>query len=38
MEAIINLFDIPREDSASSLKDSYLDLDYSVIHRAAGLA
>ena len=26
--------DIPREDSAISLKDSYLELDFSVTHRA----
>ena len=26
--------DIPRQDSAISLKDSYLDLDFSVTHRA----
>ena len=26
--------DIPREDTAISLKDSYLELDFSVTHRA----
>ena len=26
--------DIPREDSAISLKDSYLELDFNVTHRA----
>ena len=29
--------DIPREDSAISLKDSYLELDFSVIHRVGAL-
>ena len=29
--------DIPREDSAISLKDSYLKLDFSVTHRAGAL-
>ena len=29
------LFDIRREDSAISLKDSYLELDFNVTHRAA---
>ena len=30
--------DIPREDSASSLKDSYLDSDFNVTHRASAHA
>ena len=30
--------DIPREDCAISLKDSYLELDFIVIHRASAHA
>ena len=30
--------DIPREDSAISLKDSYLELQFKVTHRAGGHA
>ena len=30
--------DIPREDSAISLKDGYLDLNLNVTHRAGGYA
>ena len=30
--------DIPREDSAISLKDSYLELDFNITHRAGGHA
>ena len=31
-------FDVPREDSAISLKDSYLELDFNVTQRAAAHA
>ena len=31
-------FDIPREDKAISIKDSYLELDFNVTHRAGAHA
>ena len=33
-----HFFDIPREDTAISLKDSFAHLDFDVTHRAGGLA
>ena len=38
MEKLITFFDIPREDSAISLNDSYLELDFNVTHTSGGQA
>ena len=38
MEKIIIFFDITREYSAFSLKDSYLELDFKVTHRVCAHA
>ena len=35
---IINFYNIPRKDSAISLKDSFLELDFQVTRRAYGHA
>ena len=37
-ESIQSLIDIPRENSGISMKDSYLELDFSVTHRAGAHA